>query len=750
MNKYILFSTCDLHNMGGVPYYYEGKARYLESIGWDVSIFHPGDAAQTCALPALNKYVVEGSLVWPSEKWRTSKRYRENYLATLAERILAGQRYDSVVIETHDYWTSPWVELLAKRLKAKHIIKELNEIDEVAARRYREYSGFYLFKLHRREHFCSPRMLEIIYRNVDGVTEVDSLPFDLDEDPVRDVENAAISAIEHCDWNIGYLGRANKGYVSYIIEGVCEFARNHPDHSIQFVTVGNFECRRFLYTDMSRGLCNLRLVELGDLSPLPRCFFDKVDVVIAGSGSARCTAYEGKVALVADAGNNLCNGALGYDTKESVYHHKDTAQMSFAEGLERVLVRRVYDDMEFDYPPKPGVDACCEQNLRAIAASNQTKRYYPARKLCSNEFGHEVERLVGRAVRAAKRVAHGIAPGAYERLRDIRRRVEKPRGGAPSERCTGESKRQVLERLMGESRGRYVCDLDQRVNQYEIFSPGWRRLTYEERTILQDWLIENYEAGMYQTGALGELEFAGSVDGGRIPVFSFWWQGWDEAPTVVRECRKAAEFLHEGSDTYQLIYVDRHNLGSYVKFPQWVFRRVERGEMSLTEMGNLVRLALLYGYGGIWMDATVFLTETLRVHDIGPLEYFTVRQTSKNRWNSSFLMCRDARSLFAAEVLGRYLEYWKAHDAIPYYYIFDVLIDMVLERHPSLSETWASIPVTNTHYEDFRLILNDEFDPETYAYLTSDTSIFKLSWKSPMIDEGATTSFWANKVAANR
>lgn len=404
MNKYVFFSTCDIHDMGGVPYYYRGKAQYLESQGWKVLIFHPGNDESNCLVPFLNKYVTEGSLKWPTDDIYISPSYRNHFMNSLAKRIQS-QDDQTIILETHDYWTSPWVELLARKIHAKHIILELNELTEDSAQYYQRYMDFYLFKLRRKEHFCIEKIFKSIYHGIDSVTYNNALQFELDEDPVSDVENKAIEEIKHNDWNIGYIGRANKGYVPNIIDGVCRFAERHTDHEIQFVVVGNFSCRKELFDTRAEGINNIKLIELGDLSPLPKRYFSKVDVVIGGSGSARCSVYEGKLTLVADAQNYLCNGLLGYETQMSVYHDSYAEQTSFDVGLEKALVQQVYRNMHFRFSPKKSVEECCKQNLEAVAASDQTKKYYPAWKISLAVLYYKLKTLLRRIYRLSCRIS---------------------------------------------------------------------------------------------------------------------------------------------------------------------------------------------------------------------------------------------------------------------------------------------------------------------------------------------------------
>ena len=380
--KYYVFFTAGINELGGIQAYVAGKARFLEQSGWTVFAFFYGKAINV-PIKSLEKYKNGGLL--HGMPWNVSRIEKYLVIRSILNTIGKIRKEDEIIIESHDCNTAPWGELVAKRLNAKHITALLSERYTGPDRCYIDKLDFYRFKLERKELPFNPQRAKLLFGDESFAQKYETRLFRIDEDPVQDVDSPLIDSIPHNDWNIGYIGRAEKDYLPNIIDGVCEFAKNHPDHIIQFIIIGDFSCRREYYNEKSNGIDNLKLIELGNQFPLPRCYFDKVDVVIAGSGSARCSVYEGKLTLIADANNFLCNGLLGYDTKNSIRADADTVQMSFAEGLERALVLKTYKDMTFDYPQKPGVAECVKQNFEFIATSDQSKRYYSEKELCKGK-----------------------------------------------------------------------------------------------------------------------------------------------------------------------------------------------------------------------------------------------------------------------------------------------------------------------------------------------------------------------------
>jgi fucose permease len=86
------------------------------------------------------------------------------------------------------------------------------------------------------------------------------------------------------------------------------------------------------------------------------------------------------------------------------------------------------------------------------------------------------------------------------------------------------------------------------------------------------------------------------------PVVWMWWeQGWATAPLL---CQACAESWKTMNPEVQVRKLDRSNLASFL--PQLSLSALEW--LPPTQRSDLVRLALLDAYGGVWADSTLFCT----------------------------------------------------------------------------------------------------------------------------------------------
>lgn len=373
MKKYI-FSTASIQEMGGMQTYVAGKAGYLEKNGWKVYALCASYSDEpSFQIPYLSKYK-DGIIDEMKAPVYYYSRKKQKSIIEHIKSIIEYSEKDSIIIESHDSTTAIWGEFVASETNAKHVVFLLNETFNDKCKYYQEADSFFGFKLDRRELMGRKGVYQL-FGERRGINYTDIVPISLDESPVQDIDNEKVNKIEKAEWNICYIGRADKGYVPKIVSDVGKFANMHKDRKIQFIFVGN---THVIDEQIDRELSiidNLSVNKLGNMFPIPRKLFKKVDVVIAGSGSARCAAYEKVTTIVADAVNYLASGILGYNTKESVYHDENVIQQNYEDALEDVLVRKIQEKMEFDYP-HVGIEQCCNQNFELINASDMTREYF--------------------------------------------------------------------------------------------------------------------------------------------------------------------------------------------------------------------------------------------------------------------------------------------------------------------------------------------------------------------------------------
>ena len=380
--------TFPIQRIGGGQCYVASKARCLEKNGWRVIVISPGspNSPRQCWIDSLNQYkpYLIHEVGYPL--FCLPSFWINKVINKMIRMVGDVSEEDKIIIESHNDVTSFWGELLASRIKAQHFFFALNESYRGKNKYYENKMDFFLFKYNRKEILCYYQTANRLFEGYRSFEENDIEGAWLNEEPVQDVKNEQIDHFFDADYTICYIGRANKPYVDNIISSVGEFAKLCPEKRIQFVTVGNFSSLKRALQGIRKENANLIVLELGPLHPLPRSLFKKVDVVIAGSGSARCSVEEGVLTILADPDTQQSAGLLGYDTYESVFQRNNEKYISFKDALIEALIKKDFQHKPFFYKKTYSVEECVEQNFKLMEKAVNPLVYFDENKLCAGRI----------------------------------------------------------------------------------------------------------------------------------------------------------------------------------------------------------------------------------------------------------------------------------------------------------------------------------------------------------------------------
>lgn len=213
-------------------------------------------------------------------------------------------------------------------------------------------------------------------------------------------------------------------------------------------------------------------------------------------------------------------------------------------------------------------------------------------------------------------------------------------------------------------------------------------------------------------------------------VWVCWFQGEAAMPPIVRKCYESIK-SHSGNHPVVLITVD--NFNEYVKIPETILKKYEAGELSLNHLSDIIRANLLAQQGGLWLDATILLTEDLKdgIFDapvytakIPEFGYFV----SRCSWAGFALHTTKGHPL-AVKLAKAFELYFENHEVVLDYFLIDQFIDMLYKSDSEIKKAIDAVPYNNLQIHGLDSRLEDKYDAEKLKQLKSDTGIFKLSWK---------------------
>ncbi|MDE5610744.1 MAG: capsular polysaccharide synthesis protein [Odoribacter sp.] len=212
-------------------------------------------------------------------------------------------------------------------------------------------------------------------------------------------------------------------------------------------------------------------------------------------------------------------------------------------------------------------------------------------------------------------------------------------------------------------------------------------------------------------------------------IWVSWLQGEENAPALVKKCIAS---IRKHSAGREVIVITNENIAQYVTFPDFILRKKAKGRISNTHFSDLLRIALLSQYGGIWIDSTVYLTAPLPDYILNaPLFCYKTSHLSPGKIKvSSWFIAAKPHHEIIVRTQAILWEYWKRNNRLCHYYVFHLFFSLVIDTLPHLQQQWHDMPYFNNVNPHVLLLeLPEPFKPERWEQIKSISSIHKLTYK---------------------
>ena len=248
---------------------------------------------------------------------------------------------------------------------------------------------------------------------------------------------------------------------------------------------------------------------------------------------------------------------------------------------------------------------------------------------------------------------------------------------------------------------------------------------------------------------------------GERRIWVFWGQGEDSMPELIRACYKQLVALNGDAVTL----VTNQNVHEFLDIPAAIYEKVERGAISWAHFSDIIRTSLLARYGGLWLDATVWITRQFPFEEFGEMPFYSANgkvavSSRAVRFWTSFQWNWSGWCLYASnknEVLFSFVSEMLINLAQREKYLLDyVLVDYCIyyacRKLPGVGDAMSECNKTEFRYRN-RLaeLMNRPYNEREYEQLTATDYVFKLSFRAgwqPATADGATTYY--GKLIAHR
>lgn len=214
-------------------------------------------------------------------------------------------------------------------------------------------------------------------------------------------------------------------------------------------------------------------------------------------------------------------------------------------------------------------------------------------------------------------------------------------------------------------------------------------------------------------------------------VWTCWWQGINDAPETVKLCIESMR-KNKGTDK-TLVIIDKDNYDSYISLPEVITEKFREGYISVTQLIDIIRVVLLDKYGGIWIDAGVFVIREIP-DKYFRMDYWTVKNDykklmviSKGRWTNGIMSsCQNGQYVrYSKDML---FKYWQESKVLMNYFLFDCITYIAFMDFQWFQEIWNGIVSENDLF-GMETLFNMEYEEGTWIDLEKRSCFYLMSRK---------------------
>lgn len=264
----------------------------------------------------------------------------------------------------------------------------------------------------------------------------------------------------------------------------------------------------------------------------------------------------------------------------------------------------------------------------------------------------------------------------------------------------------------------------------------------------QSQVIDNFISKEFRdiTQKFSNLEIS-HKDVDNIPkmIWVFWWQGFDSMPNVVKECYNS---IIRNSNGREVVLITGETYMDYVIIPRYIVNKVSKGIISYTHFSDYLRVALLSKYGGLWIDAAIFVTKPIQYNNA----YFYSPKLSLQQqesphlhlWVIGVMEAPPNMPLFSF-LLEILTAYWHRYNEVFSYLMLDYFIRYSYEHFRWFKDIIDTQQLNSPDLHSSRYMFDKEVDFARLEELLANNTFLSLTYRLhyPLQSDNGVETFYA-------
>ncbi|MCT3078840.1 hypothetical protein IRM63_06970 [Leuconostoc citreum] len=229
-------------------------------------------------------------------------------------------------------------------------------------------------------------------------------------------------------------------------------------------------------------------------------------------------------------------------------------------------------------------------------------------------------------------------------------------------------------------------------------------------------------------------------------VWVMWWQ--NEIPPIVKF--NIERMRRKFGD--RLVLISKDNYLEYLNVDEELLQLINSNLVNLTMLSDYIRTGLLFNYGGLWIDSTVYLTDSYS-DDVfmGEKDLYTSygewwysnKYVPAGKWTGFFIGGVKGQPYF--EFVNEIIRYYLIHEKKkPDYFVVDYALHIAYEDNIGFFRDKVNqLRPINENVLQLGKLINLRYDEKKWQEIQKNSFAFKLTYKKKYANEinGESTFF---------
>jgi len=221
----------------------------------------------------------------------------------------------------------------------------------------------------------------------------------------------------------------------------------------------------------------------------------------------------------------------------------------------------------------------------------------------------------------------------------------------------------------------------------------------------------------------------------KIPVWICWFDGYDSMPELVKVCYNSV-YKNIPEELAEIKLITINNYHEFVHLPEYIVEKFNNKKICPAHFSDILRFALLSKYGGMWLDATVYISSEIPVEYL-TTDFYTQKVSDKEKYYyepsraqwCGFIWSGSPNNILFSFVRDGLFSYWQNFDAAIDYIFFDYIILNAYNNIANVKDMIDNQKPNNELIWDLWQSIDLPFDQEKYNYICEQNIFHKLTYK---------------------